>query len=101
MSQKTVHGATNEQITGIIKNAGLSYSDDLYNKVRFASIFYAGMCRHAYLSDDWLAHNSAFCQTSSELSKIIRPDLIGGADGIITNQFKPIFGEVNSQENNN
>ncbi len=101
MNQEKVRGATNEQIKQIIANAGLNYTDDLYNKVRFASIYYAGMCRHAYLSDDWLAHNSAYCQVTSDLSKIVRPDLLGGADEIITGQFKPIFGDVNNQDTRN
>lgn len=57
----------------------------------FAATGFLGMCRHPYLSPDWIAHNNLWADSCNDLSKIIDPASAGGADAVITDRIRETY----------
>ncbi len=48
--------------------------------IKYMGMGFLGMARHPYPKADWTAHNSLFTNNANELSKVIDPEISGGAE---------------------
>lgn len=60
-------------------------------QMAFAAMAYLGMCRHAYLSADWVAHNTLWEQACNTLSRIVSGRDQGGADKPLTDRIQATY----------
>ncbi|MBL5862117.1 hypothetical protein JBO49_15985 [Serratia fonticola] len=81
--------ASEEQINGWL--ADQPEREFQRHQTSFAAMAYLGMCRHAHMSADWIAHNCLWCESCNALSTIINPTALGGAEKIISDRIEETF----------
>lgn len=57
-------------------------------QMQFAAMAFLGMCRHAYLSADWIAHNELWASACNSLSRVISGRDEGGHDKLLTDRLR-------------